>query len=90
VLGLTQHIRRLGLKALGLLTLQHVQQGLQAAQAQRGVREPRLFDQLKHPAQADADDLHTHTHTRCELMNTVTQALSLARGAAGMRLHKCG
>lgn len=44
MLGLTQHIRRLGLKALGLLTLQHVQQGLQAAQAQRGVREPRLFD----------------------------------------------
>lgn len=64
MVGLTQHVRRLHLKALRLLSLQHVQQGLKAAQAQRGVREAGLLYQLKHPAQADADDLHTHTHKK--------------------------
>lgn len=64
MVGLTQHVGRLHLKALRLLSLQHVQQGLKAAQAQRGVREAGLLYQLKHPAQADADDLHTHTHTK--------------------------
>lgn len=68
---LTKHIRRFSLKTLRLLPLQHVQQGLQATQAQRGVREASLFNQLKHPTQANADDLHmiiqteSHEHIHC-------------------------
>lgn len=62
LLVLTQYIRRFSLEALWLLSLQHMQQGLKAAQTQGRVGEPRLLDQLKHPTQTDANDLERETH----------------------------
>ena len=60
---LTQYVGGLCLEALRLLALQHVQQGLQAAQAQRGVGETSLLDQLEDATQPDADDLGGRTRS---------------------------
>lgn len=70
IFSLTKHIRRLSLKALWLLSLQHVQQSLQATQAQWGVREPSLFNQLEYPTQANANNLHAHTQTHTDVERT--------------------
>lgn len=57
IFNFTQYIRWLCLETLWLLSLQHVQQSLQATQAQQRVREPCLFYQLENPTEADANDL---------------------------------